>query len=47
MKQLIEDLLEYSRVGTRGRDLQPTDSGVALAKALANLRAAREESGAR
>jgi light-regulated signal transduction histidine kinase (bacteriophytochrome) len=46
MKQLIEDLLEYSRVGTRGRDLQPTDSGVALAKALANLRAAREESGA-
>jgi PAS domain S-box-containing protein len=47
MKQLIEDLLEYSRVGTRGRDLQPTDSGVALAKALANLRAAREESGAK
>ncbi len=47
MKQLIEDLLEYSRVGTRGRDLQPTDSSVALAKALANLRVAREESGAR
>jgi PAS domain S-box-containing protein len=47
MKQLIEDLLEYSRVGTRGRDLQPTDSGVALAKALANLRTAREESGAK
>ncbi len=47
MKQLIEDLLEYSRVGTRGRDLQPTDSSVALAKGLANLRVAREESGAK
>ncbi|MEO7742436.1 MAG: ATP-binding protein [Usitatibacter sp.] len=46
MKQLIEDLLEYSRVGTRGRDLQPADSSVSLAKALANLRAAVDESGA-
>ncbi|HYC36705.1 MAG TPA: ATP-binding protein [Usitatibacter sp.] len=47
MKQLIEDLLEYSRVGTRGRDLEPTDSSAALAKALSNLRKAQEESGAR
>ena len=46
MKQLIEDLLAYSRVGTRGRDLQPVSSGAALAKALANLRAAQEASGA-
>jgi PAS domain S-box-containing protein len=46
MKQLIEDLLAYSRVGTRGRDFQPTDGAAALAKALANLRAAQEASGA-
>jgi PAS domain S-box-containing protein len=46
MKQLIEDLLAYSRVGTRGDDFQPTDSGQALEQALANLRAAIEASGA-
>ena len=46
MKQLIEDLLAYSRVGTRGRDLQPTSSGAALDKALANLRTAQQASGA-
>ena len=46
MKQLIEDLLAYSRVGTRGRELQPTESAAALSKALVNLRAAQEASGA-
>jgi PAS domain S-box-containing protein len=46
MKQLIEDLLAYSRVGTRGHEFQPTSSAAALAKALANLRAAQEASGA-
>jgi len=46
MKQLIEDLLAYSRVGTRGRELAPASSGAALDKALANLRAAQEASGA-
>jgi light-regulated signal transduction histidine kinase (bacteriophytochrome) len=46
MKQLIEDLLAYSRVGTRGRDFQEVDSGAALAKALVNLRGAQEASGA-
>jgi PAS domain S-box-containing protein len=45
MKQLIEDLLAYSRVGTRGREFQSVDAGAALEKALANLRAAREASG--
>jgi len=46
MKQLIEDLLAYSRVGTRAREQQATDSAAALAKALQNLRAAQEASGA-
>jgi PAS domain S-box-containing protein len=46
MKQLIEDLLEYSRVGTRGHEMQPVESAQALDRALANLRAAREASGA-
>src|SRR5260221_2299758 len=46
MKQLIEDLLAFSRVGTRARDFREVDSGAALAKALANLRAAQEASGA-
>jgi PAS domain S-box-containing protein len=46
MKQLIEDLLAFSRVGTRGREFQMVDSGAALSKALANLRGAQEASGA-
>ena len=46
MKQLIEDLLAYSRVGTRGREPEPTDAQAALDQALANLRAAVESSGA-
>jgi PAS domain S-box-containing protein len=46
MKQLIEDLLAYSRVGTRGKDFQEIDSGASLARALANLRASIESSGA-
>ena len=46
MKQLIEDLLAYSRVGTRGRELQKTDAQAALDKAVLNLRGAQEASGA-
>jgi PAS domain S-box-containing protein len=46
MKQLIEDLLAYSRVGTRGRDPEPTDAQGALEQALANLRASIEATGA-
>ena len=44
MKQLIEDLLAYSRVGTHGKAFRPTDSGAAVQKALANLRVAIESS---
>jgi hypothetical protein len=37
MRRLIQDLLAYSRVGTRGRPLEPTDCEAALDQALANL----------
>jgi len=37
MQQLINDLLVYSRVGTRGRPFEPTDCLVPLEEALANL----------
>jgi PAS domain S-box-containing protein len=46
MKQLIEDLLEYSRVGTKGAQFRPVATEAALRRALFNLRAAIEESGA-
>jgi PAS domain S-box-containing protein len=45
MKQLIEDLLAYSRVGTRARDFKTVDLARPLARALGNLRTALEESG--
>ena len=47
MQRLIQDLLAYSRVGTKGRDLLDTSSEEALQRALINLRGAIEESGAR
>jgi PAS domain S-box-containing protein len=46
MKQLIEDLLAYSRVGTHGKELKPTDCGSALDKALVNLRGSIQENAA-
>jgi PAS domain S-box-containing protein len=46
MKQLIEDLLAYSRVGTKGRDFRPVDLERPLARALGNLKAAIDEAGA-
>ncbi len=46
MQRLIQDLLAYSRVGTKGRDLLDTSSEEALQQALINLRGAIEESGA-
>ncbi|HEY0095204.1 MAG TPA: ATP-binding protein, partial [Archangium sp.] len=46
MQQLIQDLLAYSRVGTRGHEFKPIDSGQALGKALANLKTLVDESGA-
>ena len=46
MKQLIEDLLAYSRVGTRGKELRVVQAQGALERALINLRASIEASGA-
>jgi len=46
MQSLINDLLAYSRVGTRSRKLEPADLAAAFAQALANLKAAIDESGA-
>jgi light-regulated signal transduction histidine kinase (bacteriophytochrome) len=46
MQNLINDLLSLSRVGTRGRELEPVDCAVALKESLANLQAALNETGA-
>ena len=45
MQTLINDLLTYSRVGTRGKPFEPTDCEAMLAHALNNLQVAIEESG--
>ena len=42
MQRLIQDLLEYSRIGTKGRALAATSSENALTQALVNLRGAIE-----
>ena len=46
MKQLIEDLLAYSRVGMRAKESRPVALSAALGRALANLKVAMEEAGA-
>ncbi len=46
MQRLIRDLLAYSRVGTKGKDLLDISSEEALQEALLNLRGAIEEGGA-
>ena len=46
MQQLINDLLAYSRVGTRGKSPAPTDLNEVLGHAEANLNEAIKESGA-
>jgi light-regulated signal transduction histidine kinase (bacteriophytochrome) len=46
MQELINDLLIYSRVGTKGKDFEPTDCEVILERTLVNLQKAIEESGA-
>ena len=44
MQRLIHDLLAYSRVGTRGGELTPTDTASVLRETLSNLEVAIVES---
>jgi PAS domain S-box-containing protein len=46
MQRLIQDLLAYSRVGTKGKDLRDTSSEDTLEQAIINLRGAIQDSGA-
>lgn len=46
MQRLIDDLLAYSRVTTRGHDPAPVSADAALDAALSNLEVATSESGA-
>jgi PAS domain S-box-containing protein len=46
MKALIKDLLQFSRVGTRGKPLEPVASRQALDLAMRNLQLRIEEAGA-
>ena len=46
MQSLINDLLAYSRVGTRGNPFAPTDCSDAVHRALANLQMILAETGA-
>ena len=47
MQGLINDLLTYSRVGTRGKEFTATDCNEVLALTLLNVKAAIDESAAR
>lgn len=44
MQQLIEDLLDFSRIGTHGKELQPIDLEVILAQVFSNLKIAISQS---
>jgi PAS domain S-box-containing protein len=46
MQRLIQDLLEYSRVGRKEHELKPTNSELVLQAVLANLQGTIEGSGA-
>lgn len=46
MQELINDLLAYSRVGTRGRPFEPTECNAVVDQVLADLAPAIEDSGA-
>jgi PAS domain S-box-containing protein len=46
MKQLIEDLLAYSRVGTKGKEMRPVSLEAPLRRAITNVRGSVEEAGA-
>lgn len=47
MRQLIKDLLAFSRVGTRGKEFEPTDMNVIMKTVLSNLHTRIEENDAK
>lgn len=47
MLTMITDLLEFSRVGTKGKTFEPTDSEEIFDRAVANLKVLIEETGAK
>ncbi|MCA1940021.1 MAG: PAS domain-containing sensor histidine kinase, partial [Caenispirillum bisanense] len=46
MSRLIHDLLDYSRIGTRGAAFEPVETAEAVAEALGNLKMAAADAGA-
>ncbi len=46
MQRMVEDLLAYSRVGTRGKPFEPTNCEAVFDQAVTNLKAIIEENGA-
>jgi light-regulated signal transduction histidine kinase (bacteriophytochrome) len=46
MQVLINDLLKYSRVGTRGKAFEPTDCNLLIRETISNLRQAIEDQSA-
>ncbi len=46
MQQLIDDLLKYSRVGTRGQSLVPVNCNQVVTQALLHLQVSLDETGA-
>ena len=46
MQALINDLLAFSRVGTRGKPFEPTDVADVVARAISNVQVTIEEAGA-
>jgi PAS domain S-box-containing protein len=47
MQGLINDLLAFSRIGSRGKDAKPVDTNEAMSQVIANLRFVIERSGGR
>jgi light-regulated signal transduction histidine kinase (bacteriophytochrome) len=47
MQALVQDLLAYSRVGSRGKPFSPIDTAAAFDEAVANLETAIREAGGR
>ena len=47
MQQLIQDLLAYARVDRQGQSFAPTDCNEVMRRALANLKVALEDTGAK